>query len=252
MLDQRLDLASANSMNSLSSILPLAAFLAATPAGAGSPSPAPTSTAPSPLKEIGHVRATTAFCRSALQHTLAGISVVLDNDVRLGDAAITMRQVYNDGNPVATNNRLRTLLGDYVALRDATLNARRSIKQLKSQAEHASSDAQKAALVSLANALDGALMRQKILGDVVGRFTLYADSHQPIEDEKLARMLIDPSRPGQELTFPRSAIGPVSAAPSQLWTSPKHDIDEIEQSVPLLNGDEQTAADRIDPAFSGC
>ena len=239
-------------VNGLLTVLQLAALLAVTPAGAGLQSPAPAATAPSPLKEIGRVRATTTFCRSVLQDTLAGISVVLDNDVRLGDAASAMRQVYYDGNPVATNNRLRTLLGDYVAVRDETLNGRRSIQQLKSQAEHATSDAQKAALMSLANALDGALARQKLLGDVVGRFTLYADSHQPIEDEKLARMLIDPSRPGQELTFPRSAIGPVSAAPSQLWTNPKHDIDEIEQSAHLLNGDEQTAADRIDPAFSGC
>jgi len=117
-------------------------------------------------------------------------------------------------------------------LRAATLNGRRAIKQLKFEAERAPTDEQKTALITLANAVDGALVRQKILADVVGRFALDVDSHQPIEDEQLARLLIDPSRPGAELTFLRVVIGSVSVAPSQVWSSAKHDIAEID-SAPL-------------------
>lgn len=230
----------------------VSALLILTPLAQGAPSPAPAETSQSPLKEIGHVRATTAFCRAALEHTLVGVSIVLDNDVRLGHAKGTMQRVYANPDPLAKNNGLQSLLNDYVALRVATLNGRRAIKQLKSEAERAPTDEQKMALITLANALDGALVRQKILGDVVGRFALYVDSHQPIEDEQLARMLIDPSRPGAELTFPRVVIGPVSVAPSQVWSSPKHDIAEIDDSARPLASDEAAAADRIDPAFSHC
>ncbi len=250
-------------------VFPLAALLALTPgpAGSSSPSPAPAdartqlapatrpaarTTSESPLREIGRVHATTDFCRATVGTALGGISVLLDDDVRLDDAKTTMHHLSANPDPVTKNNGLKRLLDDYVALRDATRNGRRSIKRLKHDTERAPSEDQKQALLSLANAVDGALTRQQVMADDLARFAFDLESRERIMDPKYAKSLSDPGPALAGLALPHTVTGSDVPTPDRAYVGSTHAVDEFEQSATLLTRDEDAAATRIDPAFDKC
>ncbi len=241
-------------MGDILTAFPLAALLALTPAAAGSPSPATPDarSSQSPLKEIGRVRATTAFCRSTVGSALAGISVLLDNDGRLDDARVTIRRLSANPDPITKNNGLRKLLDGYVALRDATRNGRRSIKQLKHDTELAPTEEQKRALLALADAVDGALTRQRVLADDMGRFAFDLESRERIMDPKYAKSLADPGPSTFGIALPHTVTGSDVPTPDRAYVSPTRSADDFEQSAKSLASDEDAAAARIDPAFDKC
>lgn len=231
--------------------IPLAVLIAMAPASAAPPVPAaPQSGAP--LREIGRVRATTPFCRTELTHAFAGITALLENDSRLGEAQATMRRLNLDSNVVVKANGTQELNRRYVAMRAADVSGRDSIKSLKREAVNAPTQTQHKALLSLANALDGALKRQKDLADALGRLVVYLDNHQPIDQEMHEQMQFDAIVSQNRYRVDRSAEGPLATVPDSLTTIAKQGADELEERARPLADDENDAAARIEAAFTGC
>jgi len=230
---------------------PLAALLAILPvfvAGAAA-SPAP---ADSPLKEIGRVRVTTPFCKAALDHALSGISVVLGNDVRLALDQAALRKLDGERNPLIVYRGQQQLLDDYVATREAAVAGRHAISLLKLEAKDAPSEAQKTSLISLANALDSALVQQKVLAETVAGSVMRADSYRPFADNAQPRMAFTVMQPENierlNLPVPRA----FADSSGNLFPNAKRDADDIERHLPRLTSDESDAATRIDGAFDPC
>lgn len=231
--------------------IPLAALIAMAPVAAAPPATAAVRS-DAPLREIGRVRATTPFCRTALTHALAGITVLTENDSRLREAQATMRRVDLDSSVVVKAAGAEELNRQYVAMRAADVTGRGSIELLKNEAADAPTATQKKAILSLANALDGALNRQKGLADALGRLVVYVDNHDPVDKDTHDRMQFDAILSQSRMHAIRPAQGALSTVPDSLTTITKQGADELEERARLMTDDENDAASRIDAAFAGC
>jgi len=252
----------------------------------GDPPPSPTVSAPaqSPLREIGHVRATTPFCKATLETADLGIEIALGNDLRLQDIEGTFRHAQLDRGIPLKAAALQSLRRQYVSLRAATVAGDGVMKQLKSQAAGAPTPEQAKAMASFADALAGALFRQKTLADTVGRAVVILENHPMITDEEHDRSVQSAIRQGggyNSVTIDngahsdddqdalvtrnmevqqgalnrgmRNATNGYEGSVLDTGTALSADVaGDIEaRSKPILK-DEGTASDRLDAAFNGC
>ncbi len=199
------------------------------------------------------MRVTTPFCKAAVTHALAGITVLLENDDRIGATERTMRQVDADPNPIVRFSRWQELNREYAELRTAAASGKAAVRRLKAEAAGAPGDDQREALRALANALDGALARQNKIGDVVGRLAQYIDNHPPADEASGERAQFERiiAPPGPRAEFTLRTAGTVFVG-EPLATVAKRDADEVVDRKDEVARDENDAAARIDPAFNGC
>jgi hypothetical protein len=248
----------------------------ALPVAAQSTSSAAPSAAPSgdavdaanPLATIARVRATTPFCRSVLHHASTAVDRALDDDVRLVFVEQTLKTTDLDSDDLHKANGSRRILHEFVALRASAVEGRREMQALRDEAKSAPTEAQRASLNSFADALDGALDRQKKLADALGRFVAYVDAHDPISKDAHDRAVFQSIAQqnygggavatdafGNPVTPIRPLIAdgnPLDYVPDQLSTVASEAAVQLkERSAPILK-DESDAADRIDAAFAGC
>ena len=149
--------------------------------GATSPvAPATAATDP-PLKEIGHVRATTEFCRALLSDATRAVDVEMTNDRRLDDAYDAMRTLDFDSNPVAKFRSTRAISDRAVALRAEAVAGIATMARFRERARLATDDNQRKSLTDFADVLSGAIYRQKILADDLSRFVTYLDAHDAMD-----------------------------------------------------------------------
>jgi len=140
----------------------LSALLVA-PAGAGQPAPAPQPTATmygesiiQPLREIGHVKARSAFCTAFLAHAALGVSSAIDFEQSLLDTVSDFRSA-KLGDELNKHKSLKKLEKDLNRLADLSLSGRAELEELKSL----ETDPERhAALVDFVDALNGAKGRQ--------------------------------------------------------------------------------------------
>lgn len=194
------------------------------------------------------MHARTAFCKSVLQHAVSSIDIILANDQTLVEIETGLRYVDLDTSVVAKHNGAQQISEHYVALRASAVAGRAEVKALKAEASAATTDDQKKALLTFANALDGALIRQRALADALGRLVVYVDNHPPIDKDEHDRLEFEAIK-AQHLYAPR---GPLSTVPDSLSTVAKQGADELEQRSEPIAGDEYDAASRIDRAFEAC
>jgi len=143
-------------------LLPIVIALAATePAPAASSAPSTTSAAPTPLKEIGRVRALPA-CVPIVAHANGAITQALDNDRTLGIMTNNLRATdFDKLNFLQRRNAIEALMKQAEAMRVASSAGDVEIKKLREYAVNSPDPQRKAELKAFADALGGALYRQK-------------------------------------------------------------------------------------------
>lgn len=223
------------------------------------PSPAATvrSGEGAPLREIGRVRATTPVCRALLADASAAIDLEDGNDRRLDEAVDTLAHIDLDSGEMATRRGAAELTRQYAALRQAAVSAAGAMKRFRANAKAVDSAEQQKRLASFAQALDGALHRQKTLADDMGRFLAYVDAHGPITQAQHDRMEFDAVAAGNDLRTPHRAFdacdfGPTEGVPQRLTTIAQTASSELAKRALPIAEDESDAAARIEPAFKGC
>jgi hypothetical protein len=138
-------------------LLPLVVALAAAdPAPAASTAPRPT-----PLTEIGRVRALPA-CVPIVAHANGAITHTLDNDRTLALMSINLHNTdFDKLNFLQRNNAIENLMKQAEAMRVASSAGDVEIKKLREYAASSPDPKRKEELKTFADALGGALYRQK-------------------------------------------------------------------------------------------
>jgi hypothetical protein len=144
------------------------------------------------------------------------------------------------------------LSAQFVALKAAAVEGNRTMADLKALAKEAPTPEQQQALIAFQEALDGALMRQKRIGDVIARLTVILDN-LPRVDEFQEMANYDRAMEASTHFFAyHDPAGPTAHLPLTLKEIARQDADELEWRATPIQRDENTAADRIDAAFSAC
>ena len=239
-------------------------------AAAASPSPAPSPTE-APLREIGRVHVTTPLCKTLATRAGNAANIALEDDSKITFTLLTLRHVDLDKNIIYKNRGTEQLRREYAALRAGAVQGDAEMKKFRDALKDVTDDAQRAALEKFADALDGALLRQKKLADDLSRYIVWLDTQQPLTDgeRELAERqaaIRNGARPpdptaasgsnSKELTGPPQVVqnpfGNDKDIPETLSHSAKRAADELDIRATLIYRDEDTAADRIDMAFKGC
>lgn|GEM_PF-4840299 len=133
------------------------------PAGADQPATAPQPSATTygesiiqPLREIGHVKARTAFCKAFLAHAALGLSSAIDFEQSLLDTVSDFRSA-KLGDELNKHKSLKKLEKDLNRLADLSLAGRAELEELKSLETDPD---RHAALLGFVDALNGAKGRQ--------------------------------------------------------------------------------------------
>ncbi|GAC1543441.1 MAG: hypothetical protein NVS3B16_09770 [Vulcanimicrobiaceae bacterium] len=237
----------------------VAALLAiAAIAPAAAPSASPPAAAESPaLKEIGRVRVTSPLCKALVSDAVRAIGIETENGRRLADVETALRTADLDANQIVKHRGTQALSRQYVDLRAAAVAGNGIMKHFREDAKHAPSEEQRAALGAFADALDGALHRQKTLADDVGRLIAYLDTHEPIDKDTHDRLVFQAILQTGDLRYPLTAFdprafGPFATVPDSLSTTAKFAAEELARRAQPIGGDEDAAAARIEPAFERC
>jgi hypothetical protein len=218
------------------------------------------SSSPAPLKEIGHVRATTPFCQGLLPDAVDAVEIETANDEKLDAVYGAMRTADFDSSRLAKFKSTHAMTERYVALRAAAIAGIDEVKRLRANAQAATGDDQRKALTDFADALGGALNRQKVLADDLGRFIAYLDSHESLSKEDrdalVFQAMIDQSNSlnyqTRQVSMQNYAMSPLDKVPPLLSTVAKDGADDLQQRARPIAMDEKKASDLIDPAFAGC
>ncbi len=230
----------------------VAVLLALEPAAVPAPEASQT-----PLREITRVRATTPLCRDLAADATEAIDDEQRFDARLGDAEYALSVVDLDSSGIAKMRGTNDVRARYVELAANVAASRKLMKAFEQRLKDAPTPEARRDLQTFADALGGALHHQQSLADELGRFLAYADTHDPIDDtqhDRLMESAIANVGNGSvaRSQFDASAFGPTAGVTPQLSTVAKAASTTLAKRALPLADDEKSAADRIDPAFSGC
>jgi hypothetical protein len=240
----------------------------------------------SPLREIGHVRATTDFCKAALAVVDSAIADLTDNDARAGAAKNILSGSDFDASVLSRAKAEAALQTQYAALQSASKHGIDTLRQMHASAGDAPSKTQQSALDAFSAGLTAALKRQGALAqevagmgvvianrpridaqthDALVRDQLEAEHHsdsgelsnsnseQAHDDDEADRMVTNTEQRDQRgasgYRDPQGAEHNVMASASEIAQADATIVGTLERGV--LES-EQTAADRMDAAFSGC
>jgi len=263
---------------------PVAQPAAGPPAVAPSPGAADAANAAHPLKEIGRVRVTTPFCKSALEVADVGIDIALENDLRIANIEGTFRRAQLDQGVPSKGAAIADLRKQYVVLRASAVAGDGVMKRLKELGGRAPTAEQARAMLGFADALSAAIYRQKELADVIGRTITILENHPIVTDEQHERMIqaairqsngynpitLDSGAHGDDDEDQRVALdladeqaslnrgnrnASAGAAASVLDPATVLSIDaatDLQKRAIPVTTDENTASDRIDAAFNAC
>jgi hypothetical protein len=174
-----------------------------------SPSPVPSAVAPpSALKEIGHVESL-SVCSAIVVHANSAIGVALDNDQNLALTINRLRTTdLDDDNEIKRRNGMNDLTTLTGRIRVAAASGAGEIKRLRAMAAQTAEPTRKAELKAFADALSGAITRQRKAAEDLDKTITIIDGRRAVE-------AIDTP----ELTSEREAISDSSQA------SAVHDAD---------------------------
>lgn len=147
----------------------VAAGVPSAPAPTASGAPAAPANAGPPLKEIGRVTSS-AMCTAIVVRANSAIGAALRNDQTVTMAVSTLRRADLDTtNPIDKNRTMRDIERLANDLRMSAGNAEGQIKKLREMSAQATDPQRKADLKEFADALGGALFRQKRIGSDMQR-----------------------------------------------------------------------------------
>lgn len=150
---------------------------------AGEPTPAPdASPPPTPLREIGRVRSLST-CGTIVVHANSAITDALNNDQDLAVAVNHLRTTDIDGaNVIERRKRLADLMSFAIRIRTASSAGDAEIKRLRDMAAAEKDPERKIELKGFADALGGALFRQKRAGDDLAKAITNIEGRQSVAD----------------------------------------------------------------------
>lgn len=228
------------------SILPLVVALATVPPAA----PAPAASArPTPLQEIGRVRALPA-CTPIVVHANGAITQALDNDRGLAILSNNLRAVdYDKLNVVQRRNAINALEKQASEIRINAGNADGEIKRLREYAAASPDPQRKAELKAFTDALGGALLRQKRAANELMRDITIVQGRVDAAEARgiLVRDTLTPEN-GMSV-LPRAAM----PAPPSSWNDTMRAMaSDLDERTGAIVADEGVAADHSIAATSGC
>jgi hypothetical protein len=231
-------------------LLPIVVALAATdPAPAASTAPRPT-----PLTEIGRVRALPA-CVPIVAHANGAITHALDNDRTLAVMSLNLHNTDFDRlNVLQRNNAIEGLMKHAESMRAASSAGNVEIKKLREYAVNSPDPNRKAELKAFADALGGAIDRQKrAAAGFMGAVTTIRGREEATSVRGIVRgdssINMDV---GSGRHMPTALAGPLSEPPpsyNRMLQSLGDALDELTQTIAA---DEGHAADHSIAATSGC
>jgi len=222
------------------------------------PAVSPSQAAEKPLPVIGRVRVTTPLCKTLLGDASLAVQIEAENDRRLDTAVATLKAEDLDSSAIAKQHGIRELTRQFVALREAAVAGNNAMRNFRGLIKDGQTADQRAKLAAFADALDGALRRQRLLADRLGGLVAYLDTHEPMTKEEHDKATFDviasenDSRLSARSAFDPRDFGPTAAVPDQLSTVAKASGADIANRALPLERDEDDASAKIEPAFSGC
>ena len=209
------------------------------------------------LKEIGHIRVTTTLCKALVGEAARAVEIETENDGRLTMAERTLQTIDLDRNELVKYQGVREITRQYVDLRKSALAGNQIMRDFREQAKTAATVEHRENLKIFADALDGALRRQRVLADDMGRLVAYLDAHPPINKEDHEALVFHALLTENDLRLSRQIFdprndGPLAVIPDSLSTTAKSAGVEIAHRAEPIGEDEDAAATRIEQAFAGC
>ena len=229
-------------------LLPIVVALAAAdPAPAASSAPPPT-----PLKEIGRVRALPA-CVPIVAHANGAITHALDNDRTLAVLTTNLHNTnYDKLNFLQRKNAIDALMKQAELMRIASSAGDVEVKKLREYAVNSPDPKRKEELKTFADALGGALYRQKKAAVELMRDVTILQGR---EDAAEARGIMRANNPVPPFAAAQAAANRPSILPgipdsyNKQFQGIGDTLDDLSKGIQL---DEGTAADHSIAATSGC
>ncbi len=238
--------------------------------------PAPATTAPSrppatpALKTIATVRAS-ARCADVITHANGAITSALGNDQIIGQTITNLRYTnLDDGNELHRTHGLQALGNLAKALVMQARSGDDEVKRLRRIAAQTKDPDNAKALKTFADALGGALWTQQKIGRDLNGFLAYQDyrdmSKWGESGEEMNQALFGVPDPLTEMPVdmgPRRGTGaainiplhPASGhdpAEANATQQAKWAADDFEKRIPFILKDENSAANDVDGAITGC
>jgi hypothetical protein len=157
-----------------------------------------------------------------------------------------------DYSELSRANGVRQLFAEYSALRAAAVTGNGEMALLKGELKDSPTDEQKAAMLQLQEAIDGALMRQKRLADRIGRMAVILENHDRIDDDTRWQEEFDALQARNNFFAYKDPEGPLANLPWSLKETAKADVSDIQEKADAISHDEDDASNRLDAAFAGC
>jgi hypothetical protein len=236
-------------------VLPFVLVLAGVPAATPSPSAPPTK-----LQEIGRVR--TSICTAIVVHANGAITQALDNDRTLAILTTNLRTLdFDKQNPLQRRNAIDALMKQTQAIRENFRGADYEIKQLRQYALNSPDPQRKVELKTFADALGGALQRQKRAAEEFDRdITILRGREDAREAHEIERRDMRLATAGM---IPSAFLDNMDAlrAPAQgprppregEWNQTMQQIaGAVDERLPAIATDEGKAADHSIAATTGC
>lgn len=228
-------------------LLPIIVALAA------DPTPGPSSAArPTPLTEIGRVRALPA-CVPIVAHANGAITDALENDRTLSVIATNLRGTdFDKLNFIQRRNALERMLRQAEAIAKAAKAGDGEVKRLREYAVNSPDPKRKEELKTFADALGGALYRQKKAAVELMRDVSVMQGREDAAEARRIMRAANPVPPyaAAQTAANRPAILPgVPDSYNKQFQGIGDVLDDLTKGIQL---DEGTAADHSIAATSGC
>ena len=225
------------------------------PSISATPGPQPSATAGArplsaePLKEIGRVHAMTTFCTAIIDHATLAVTDGVDNDGQISKLVVDLHSLDFDSSELAKRRSLATLSALYTRFVTQAVAAEHAAKALRVDAKKAPSDERAKSVTAFADALDGALHRQRTIARDLASILATFDNQPQMSAADRDRMLIDAQLAGPVFT-PR---GTEDLSPPPLLSAVAQKAAEnfVYRESGIVD-DERAAADLIAPAFGDC
>jgi hypothetical protein len=226
-------------------LLPLVVALAA-----ATPAPAPSSSVPpTPLTEIGRVRALPA-CVPIVAHANGAITQALEGDRALAIITTNLHNTdFDKLNSLQRRNAIDALLKQAGEIRKASKAADGEVKRLREFALNSPDPQRKAELKTFADALGGAIYRQQKAATEFMRGITIMRGRDEAQDAKDLMGQPDPTL--SSVARRRSAFP--TPAPDSTYNKQMQDLgDALDEMEKIILSDEGRAADHSIAATSGC
>ncbi|HTJ28629.1 MAG TPA: hypothetical protein VMA36_20920 [Candidatus Limnocylindria bacterium] len=246
-------------MLSLLPIVSIVVALATDPSPGPSASPGPSSgptapARPTPLTEIGRVRALPA-CTPIVVHANGAITQALDNDRALAILTHNLRAAdYDNFNVVQLNNAINALTKIAADIEKNAISGDGEVKRLREYAAASPDPQRKKELKAFADALGGALYRQKkSAGELMRDIAIVQGRSEAADAREIMAQNNPPPETAAMTTGTEMNRRSMLGGHPDSWTRVMQQIAaQLDDLAPAIGMDEGTAADHSIAATSGC